>query len=321
MQILCQKSNSTSAGYCVVLFGLGLIGSEISLQLKRSGAELCFEQRMPWLDHSRYSQILQQLEIQLGSIATEANHDRPRNLKLLWSAGKAGFSAGEKDTEIELAVFQRFLRSVESIEQKGCFSSVSVILISSIGGLFEGQRLVSRGSTPTPLRPYGDLKLRQEACIAELPRTIRHHILRVTSVYGIPRTGQRRGLIPTFIVNGLTQRITNISGSLTTLRDFIWNADIGKAVLQILREPIDGDRISSNTHVLASAKPSSIMEIQQAVEEVVGRKLYIALSSTPSNMADISVSPKLTARFFSSSELRVCVRNIYLDIVRSGMSI
>ena len=35
-------------------------------------------------------------------------------------------------------------------------------LMSSIGGLFEGQALINSESNPKPLRPYGKLKLSQE---------------------------------------------------------------------------------------------------------------------------------------------------------------
>ena len=42
-------------------------------------------------------------------------------------------------------------------------------LVSSAGGLFEGQRNVGDRSQPSPMRPYGFLKLRQEKLLQDAP--------------------------------------------------------------------------------------------------------------------------------------------------------
>ncbi len=189
---------------------------------------------------------------------------------------------------------------------------ISFILLSSAGGLFEGQRYVGPETTPAPLRPYGSLKLAQEQellnCSAPLARTI----VRLTSVYGYIRQGQRRGLIPTLICNGLKQQVSYIYGKMATLRDFVWIEDVVDHLADLLTAAaLPGDSVT----ILAGDKPTSILEVQSLVERTLGRRIYLACLADTWNSEDITFSPAVCFRGRPGSDLRSTIRKIYQDAV------
>lgn len=180
-------------------------------------------------------------------------------------------------------------------------------MLSSIGGLFEGQRSICWSSVPTVVRPYGALKKQQEDLLLAAGTAMGKRIYRLTSVYGSVSGRGRRGLIPALIYNGQRRHVTRIVGRLSTLRDFVWVEDVARYVGSQLVDPEPNDDGPIST--LASTRPASIYEILELVESAIGHRPYIRFAEL-SNSMDITVSPSLRPAHWHPVDVKTAVRQI-----------
>lgn len=284
----------------VLVFGSGAIGSAVVRSLRRRRTFSTLTWRIPWTESDRRAQVLQDM--------TSALHERGRHrpLSLVWTAGKAGFGASEADAEHEFAAYADVVRVFQQL-QAGSDHPHTFHLLSSAGGLYEGRAVRSAEDPPTPRRSYGRLKLRQEHhAVAELGDSS-VSIYRPSSVFSVPRAGERVGLITALVRNGLTQSPTTIVGALDTLRDYVLAADIGSFVAeQALRTPPP----RTNMHMLVNGHPASILQVITAVESVLRRRLYIRVADAW-NASNITFSPASKARGFQSTPLRVGIAMVH----------
>lgn len=295
----------------VLLFGAGMVGSAISTALQQTGSMAAESLMLEWNGDSFASQLsaIESRAIELlEQVDTESAGTR--GFQFLWCAGQAGFQSSDQDTRRELQSFEQVMSCMERLADRFPDLPATMALMSSAGGLFEGQRGVSVETVPDPSRPYGRLKLQQEQRLLGSPARIRRKIFRLTSVYGYVRRHQRRGLIPTLVANGLCQRVSQITGYSTTIRDYVWIEDIAEYVVRTL---LDNDGADSSVEVLASGKPSSILEIQQIVENAIGRPLYLRFTPDATNGVTMSFDPSLFPAGWRPSELTTNVRKIAVD--------
>ena len=313
MILLHSSPESEGLKQVFAIFGTGLIGTAV-LDRLRSVVPLEAETLpLDWHDSTVQQQQLS------GIQACVENHlasHHPALLRVLWSAGHAGFAAAEEEVERELDSFLRVLQMVENLTRHRPELRGSWLQLSSAGGLFEGQRYVDPQSLPAPQRPYGWLKLRQEQRLLASGISLQKIIVRLTSVYGPPRAGQRRGLIPTLIDNGLRQRVTQFYGKMTTLRDFLWIDDVAPFLVDLLLRQDNLPDVPP--FILASGKPSSILEIQKWVERTIGHKLYVAFSPVATNSQDITFSPAVLPAGWRASDLAVAIRKVSLAALNRG---
>lgn len=238
----------------VAVFGVGLLGGTVNNALSKNhliahSMDLCWQD--PDRQRRQIAAIRRAIDDELEAFAFDG-------VSFLWTAGKADFASSEDETAAELASFARIVELAESVAQRSV--ACTFHMVSSIGGLFEGQRHVSRDSQPRAQRPYGDLKKRQEDLLLNRESPIGRRIYRLTSVFGAASRGERRGLITTLVHNGQRRRSTRIVGRLTTLRDFVWSADVADFLTGELTRPVE-ESASTRTEkirTLASGKPSSI---------------------------------------------------------------
>ena len=172
--------------------------------LREAGLTACEHLPYSWDsgDHQQqFSAILGRIKdlIQKKSSAEKAN----THLTIIWSAGRAGFAASEADAQQEIDSFQKVIALSELLVNEHPSTTSSFHMLSSAGGLFEGQTNVGRTSTPRPLRPYGVIKLEQELLLNKWVTPATKFCYRPSSVYGLPHQGQRMGLIPTLLQNGI----------------------------------------------------------------------------------------------------------------------
>ena len=239
-------------------------------------------------------------------------------LDILWSAGKCGFSATEDDAINEFACFEKVLKCIINIKLPVSNLTVTVHLISSAGGIFEGLRQNQLELKPAPLRPYGDLKLKQEQFVLSLPSYIHKKIYRPSSVYGFINLKQRMGLIPTLIYNGLSHRVSTIFGEFSTLRDYIFCLDIGRFVGDKIINP--GQELE-NFYLIASSKPSSIGEVQKAIEDTIGRKIYINFVKFRNNRRDICFYKNQIPKDLNPLYIRTGAQRVYYNWIQErGLS-
>lgn len=276
----------------VLLFGAGLIGSRIGAALGRRGWR-SDETPTPWQDDTSLVRHLEAAE----RLAPQGEAAR---LDVVWSAGRAGFASSVEQTRGEERSFRRVLDFVARLAQR-TDSDLFVHLISSAGGLFEGQRHVDRRSRPDPKRPYGALKLRQEELLAGLDaaRPVARRVYRLASVYGPAPRGGRRGLIGALLDNARRGRATPIVGQLTTLRDYVFTEDVARHLAEAFRAPAGEDRYE----VLASGKPTTIHEIVHHVTKVAHRRPALAFAAQRDNATDITFAPAVLPRRWVATDL------------------
>ena len=297
----------------VLLFGAGMIGSAISTVLQDSASLSPSVLDLDWNRVDLFSGQLAAIEDRVSVLLAQnsTSSDRSGGLQCVWSAGRAGFSSSESEVARERGQFQEVLQCIERLAIRHPHVPVTMALMSSAGGLFEGQRGVGIDSVPDPIRSYSRLKLQQEEWLLNSPAPLTRKIYRLTSVYGYIRSRQRRGLISTLIANGLCQRPSQITGYATTLRDYVWIEDVADYISRTLLE--EESAHSNSVSIMASGKPSSILEIQQIVERTIGRPLSLRFTPDVTNGETMSFDAGVLPRNWHPSELSTNIRKIAVD--------
>ena len=139
------------------MFGLGMIGSAISNALSRLDFKLLADIPFDWANDLQMAEAYNAIESACVRFAPN-----PEQMSFVWSAGKSGFYSTESDTNHEFLVFQELVKFASKSRKKIALEKFQFHCVSSAGGLFEGQRVIRKTSSPTPIRPYGNLKKRQE---------------------------------------------------------------------------------------------------------------------------------------------------------------
>ncbi len=238
--------------------------------------------------------------------------------EFIWCAGRAGFTATASETDCEFGTFETVLEWVEGLAAESADTQIGFSLISSAGGLFEGQPHVDEQSPVCPRRPYGCLKLQQERRLRESRQLLHRHVYRPSSVYGWLRPGQRKGLIPTLIYNGLRNHESSFDGSFNTLRDYIWVGDVAEIVVGSLFGKGQAE-VSNSTRFVVSGQPNSIFQIKQLVEATIGRRLQLKFVSKASNARDTTFSASCVRDNQRSTDMSVAIRRIAADFSSNGV--
>jgi nucleoside-diphosphate-sugar epimerase len=292
----------------VFVFGAGLIGNAV-LDAMRLRAPLDLQFRpLSWSGTTLRTIQLATIERDAIDAATSGSR-----VSILWSAGRAGFTAGEAETACELAMYRDVLRMSARLARR--FDGVAFHLVSSAGGLFEGQRRVTRDAMPRPQRPYGRLKLQQEQLLLDESPFASRRIYRVSSAYGPLRVNVRAGLVSTLLLSAARREVTQITGRMETLRDFVFSGDLGTHIAEAILE----NRQRNDVVVLASGRPCSLLEAQAIVERAVGRKLLVAYARDAENAEDITFDASALPPRWEASDLRWNVERIYRDAVSAGI--
>ncbi|MEA2165493.1 MAG: hypothetical protein QOK37_3620 [Thermoanaerobaculia bacterium] len=308
MMLLGSERNDAS-GSVVAVFGTGLLGFSIieALQLRspRSVIELALDWQNPIARLPQFHVIENAIRRELQSGA---------RLHVLWSAGHAGFMSSENETAAELQAFVEVLTMAERLARE--YPRTTLHLISSAGGLFEGQRHVTPQSQPHPQRPYGHLKLRQEEALLGSRAPLARRIYRVTSAYGYVRPRFRAGLVATLILNAVRRQVTYLTGRMDTLRDYVFIGDVASYIAGRFLNDHDG---GASAVFLARARPCSLLEVQHLVEEAYGSKLHISYAMGTANAEDVTFSQATTPPDWHPSDLRGNVGIIYRDACSRGL--
>ena len=262
----------------ILLFGLGLIGSAIdrSLCLRFHGkGEI---RPYDWQDADLRC-------VQRGAIreALESDGGGGRII-LVWAGGRSGFGSTVEDMEGETLLVNELVTFACRIKERFRDSAVEFHLLSSAGGLFEGQTHCSASSRPRPMRPYGEGKMAQERILFRARELDGRHIYRPSSVYGV--TGSRRvGLVAALIGNGLTGATTHIFGNPGTLRDYVLADDVGRFVAGRIAIAEHGP---VRVHLLATGRPAAVHEIIELTRRCTDAPLRLRFDPHPTNTRNMS---------------------------------
>ena len=275
----------------IALFGVGLIGSAVARAVIQEGVRSAITLPFSWKDADcREADLASLSETMIGMMAGSVRH-----VEVVWTAGRAGFAAGWSDVEEELAAFETVNRLCVQLRDAFPVARHRIHMMSSAGGLFEGQRFVEEQTAPAPRRPYGHLKLEEEQRANRLSAGIIPFIYRPSSVYGLGIFGGRAGLIATLIQNAKRYTPSRIVGQLDTIRDYVLVNDIGKFVAHCIN--MTAERPES--FLLASGRPTAIGEVLDIVGKVIGRPLYLSWIPRPRTRA-ILVTGGLRSRTIGS---------------------
>lgn len=203
---------------------------------------------------------------------------------VIWAAGRGGFGSDRADMQQELKAFETVLDTCHKIGAPVPKDRRRFIHISSAGGLFEGQVGCDEFAQPAPLRPYGEGKLAQEDLVRADDSLGHRHILRPSSVYGYAPTA-RRGLIAALVAAAIHGRPATIMGALTTQRDYIYAADIGRFITEQVLTPAAA-ATATQTSLLASGRPAAIFEVLHMIEARLGKPMFLRIDPNPENARD-----------------------------------
>jgi UDP-glucose 4-epimerase len=282
--------HSPKEGQLVIVIGLGLIGSEVAYLFTKSKKYQEFSIIIDWNDPFFFKNQFLLFFEQYIKLA-------PLKMDLIWAAGKSGFNSSQEQCEAETSHFFQWVDCLRGFKD---FRSemLSIHLISSAGGLFEGQLKVDQDSIPSPKRPYGIYKLKQEDYLKlQFPNSYR--IYRPSSVFGKILTGKRVGLISVLVENGLKNKESTIFGSLDTLRNFVFVEDVAASIYKVLNEP---NRYSDKTFFLISDRSASIFEVIHLIRCFTGKKVITKFVPVRDPLS-ICFSPKLN--LFKCSDFNI----------------
>ena len=299
----------------VAIFGVGLIGRKIleALMFQTSWQlhSLPFSWNNP-IDRARDSNaIVNIIRERIAEYEIWNHSGQPGSITVIWSAGVGGFSSKWNNLDAELDSFLDVLSFAKNIFKLFYRCLNSFQLISSAGGLFEGQRDVSHKSAPNPIRPYGYLKLAQERELQSWQTKAIKTIFRPSSVYGFAGYKARMGLIPTLLWNATQHRVNYVYGRFDTLRDYVLADDVGNYVAN----KICLLNYSEGTFTLASGRPSTIGEIIQKVENITLRRLYVQYSLDDNNTGHNSYSQSLLPYNWHPTNLEIGMRWLHQAMI------
>lgn len=262
----------------VLLFGTGLVGSAIAralrIRFQSQGEPLPYDWQDADLRRAQRDAIR-------GALET------PDRVILVWAAGCSGFGSSAEDMACETALVAELVAFACQIKADRPATTVDAHLLSSAGGLFEGQTHCTAASLPRPLRPYGHGKLAQETLLRQATTLDGRHVHRPSTVYGAAGTG-RVGLVAALIGNALKGATTRIFGSPGTLRDYVLADDIGRYVASRIGAAGTG---AVSVHLLAAGRPTAVHEIIELVGRCLDLPLRLQFDPHPTNTRNMSFLP------------------------------
>lgn len=306
MKVLVNNQSSHEV-HLVLLFGLGLIGTAINDALFRFDFKLLADIPFDWNDEFQIAEANNVIQKLCDTYKTS-----PTRLSLVWSAGKAGFYSSQNDTEKEYSIFKTIVRFASSLNKKLCPMGFCFHCVSSAGGLFEGQRVIRKSSIPTPVRPYGQLKKRQEDHLFDSFNPPEFAIYRPSSVYGPMTQKSRLGLINNLVNNARNGRITTLDAHVMSLRDYVFAGDIGNYIGRQIRFGLDNKIIDEQVRFLVSAKCSSIFEVLAKVKRILNLHAQFRFDDKFGNNKNITFSDSVMPPGWRPISLDVGIRQFMI---------
>ena len=241
---------------------------------------------------------------------------------IFWCAGKGTFKSSANQMSNELDLFSEFLNKVANQKSR----NGRVVFISSAGGVYGSNwNGLINGLTPVaPNSDYGISKFRQEESLKSFSAQthIKSVICRLSTVYGSGQDMHKsQGLITHLCFSSMLRRPANIFVSLATSRNYLFNQDAGRLILEAGLQPnVCFESQEFSIHRIVAPQSHSIAEIMNTVELVYKRKIPTAnrIDYRSSNYAprfDISCSLDFPSAGNRYTSLLVGVGEVKQDLI------
>jgi UDP-glucose 4-epimerase len=304
MQVLISGDGDRKQHF-VFLFGVGMIGSAIERALRKSSFSKSTPIPFSWIDPQSRSRSFDQLTQLLKQ---SANPDD--RLTIVWSAGAANFYSIAENIADEITVFGAVMDFMAGLRTRFNDLKFAFHYLSSAGGLFEGQQVIGKSSTPSPCRPYGRLKLTQEQMLHDQFPTDEISIYRPSSVYGPSAPRGRQGLINVLVQNGRSGKETVLDSHLMALRDYVHAGDIGNFVARRIRHGTEFE--ADPVHFLVTSRSASIFEVIRKLERILHFRPRIRIDQNFGNHSHITFSNRVISGGWHPSSLDVGLRKFLI---------
>ena len=241
---------------------------------------------------------------------------------IFWCAGKGTFKSSANQMSNELDLFSEFLNKVANQKSR----NGRVVFISSAGGVYGSNwNGLINGLTPVaPNSDYGISKFRQEESLKSFSAQthIKSVICRLSTVYGSGQDMHKsQGLITNLCFSSMLRIPANIFVSLATSRNYLFNQDAGRLILEAGLQPnVCFESQEFSIHRIVAPQSHSIAEIMNTVELVYKRKILTAnrIDYRSSNYAprfDISCSLDFPSAGNRYTSLLVGVGEVKQDLI------
>ena len=301
MKIIFYKNKTQNRA--IVIIGLGLVGSAIYSNLKKRITNSGIDCKIDWSNAEAASLMLTQ------NLTTNLT-TKTDWIDWIWSAGKAGFSASEQEVKNEYSIFLLCVNAIKKFQNNFYPKSTHIFhLISSAGGLFDGQLVTSIKDLPYPKSLYGKLKLDQENIVKNL---LPYNIYRLSTIYDYYKKNCRIGLIAALIKNTVCGKITTIVNPQTQ-RDYVWAEDMADFILQKVLE--NSGTFDSSIFFIVSGKPTTIFEIISSIQKITKNKVLQSYNWDDKNSETILFPPFIKPKTLQTTSMDICIRNIYKNVL------
>ena len=216
-----------------------------------------------------------------------------RGFAVLWCAGATVVASGPREVAADCEAFDRFLAALDAALDGNALAARApghVILASSAGGLWAGQSGGPPVTESTPVRPlsdYGFGHFAREAALAAFAArrsSVRSVTLRLSNLYGpAQRLDKAQGLVSQIARSLIYRKPIRIYVPLDTVRDYLFAADAGRGVVDVLERLARSAEAESTplVKILASEEETSVGGLLAVFRHVTRRRVAVVAGLSP----------------------------------------
>ncbi len=270
----------------------GLLGSSVheALSARPAWARMFVDdEKLPWGDRARLAPALRS---RTKRFLTEARAAGPRGWAVLWCGGTAVVASGPREVAMDQETFARFLAALDEALGDSPVAAEHpghVLLASSAGGLWAGHpgAPITEATPVRPLSDYGFGHLAREQALGAFAakRTgVRTATVRLSNLYGpAQRLDKPQGLVSQIARASIHRRPLSIYVPLDTVRDYLFAADAGRGMADVLgllaQSPETGG--VPLVKILASEEETSVGGLLATFQRVTRRKVPVIAGLSP----------------------------------------
>lgn len=275
-----------------VIGARGLLGSSVlgALAARPGGARTFVDdERIPW-DAGAGLGIA--LRSRTKRLLAESLAGGPEGWAVLWCAGAAVVASGAREVALDLGAFEEFLAGLDAslaANPEAARSPGHVLLASSAGGVWAGHQgpPITESTPVRPLSHYGFGHLAREEALAAFAvrrAAVRTATVRLSNLYGpAQRLDKPQGLVSQIARSLIHRRPVRIYVPLDTVRDYLFAADAGRGMADVLgrmaRSPETGPM--PLVKILASEEETSVGGLLAVFRRVTRRKVAVVAGLLP----------------------------------------